>query len=292
MTSVVRRDAVAIAQPARAVLEGPRRYGAILGTSRDWTYLDIDGFVLVLGPSSRLPNAVGLGSDPLPATGRRGGAVIGERSVTFADAEVRVPSSVPTWDPSVPRWFGASDVVSRAREMVRSLGLRDLGGADAAARVIAAVARDGSALPALEVSVLFDGLAGGDLRRAVAVGRSMIGAGAGLTPDADDILWAILLVLNATVPAFSIGITELKTWGSALCPPDVEARTTRLSATLLRLAAGGLGPEPALRALGPSVGWQRGMEELWSLGHSSGRVACVAMAAAMSSLARRAQGAW
>ncbi len=69
---------------------------------------------------------------------------------------------------------------------------------------------------------------------------ALLGRGPGLTPEGDDLL-----------AGAAIGSTR---WGrrslaGALCPPDVEARTTALSATLLRLAAGGAAPEPMLRVI-------------------------------------------
>ena len=74
---------------------------------------------------------------------------------------------------------------------------------------------------------------------AAAAGAALIGRGPGLTPEGDDLVAGAAGVLVAT------GAGDLV---AALIGADLRVRTTSLSATLLELAARGMGPGP-LQAL-------------------------------------------
>ena len=79
---------------------------------------------------------------------------------------------------------------------------------------------------------------------AAAAGARLIGRGGGLTPEGDDLVAGVAAVVAvAAWPAAS-----REAWLAALVGADLRTRTTALSATLLELAAAGMGPEP-LQAL-------------------------------------------
>lgn len=101
-----------------------------------------------------------------------------------------------------------------------------------------------------------------DAEALFAVAARLCGRGPGLTPEGDDLLAGLALALAARGRPAEAG---------ALAPPDLPARTTALAATLLRLAARGHGPEPAVRMLTAMGGERAGAaRELARLGGSTG----------------------
>jgi Protein of unknown function (DUF2877) len=107
---------------------------------------------------------------------------------------------------------------------------------------------------------------GGELigRDPEAIGAELIGRGPGLTPEGDDVVAGLAAVV-ASGPWPAAAKTA---WLRALIGDDLRRRTTALSATLLELAARGLGPEP-LQAL--LAGRPGALDRLQRLGHTSGR---------------------
>lgn len=88
------------------------------------------------------------------------------------------------------------------------------------------------------------------------------GRGPGLTPEGDDLLAGVALALVAR---------GRRAEAALLAPPDLEARTTSLAATLVRLATRGHGPEPAVRMLASEAAGRDAAErELVGLGGSTG----------------------
>jgi hypothetical protein len=99
---------------------------------------------------------------------------------------------------------------------------------------------------------------------AAAAGRRWIGRGGGLTPEGDDLVAGV-----AAVVASSPWPGPLReAWLGALIGGDLRRRTTALSATLLELAARGMGPEPLQALLAGDAG---ALDRLKALGHSTGR---------------------
>ncbi len=92
---------------------------------------------------------------------------------------------------------------------------------------------------------------------AATAGERLIGRGPGLTPEGDDVVAGVAAVLS-----------EDRFWVAALLGTDLRARTTSLSATLLELAAHGMGPEPLQALLAGEPG---ALDRLLTLGHSTGR---------------------
>ena len=99
---------------------------------------------------------------------------------------------------------------------------------------------------------------------AAAAGGELIGRGPGLTPEGDDVVAGV-----AAVVASGPWPEELReAWVGALLGADLRRRTTALSATLLELAAAGMGPEPLQALVG---GRMAALDRLLRVGHTSGR---------------------
>jgi hypothetical protein len=96
-------------------------------------------------------------------------------------------------------------------------------------------------------------------RDAAAIGAELIGRGPGLTPEGDDVVAGMAGVLAAASRHDEV---------AALLGTDLRRRTTALSATLLELAARGMGPEPLQAVLAGRAG---ALERLLAMGHTSGR---------------------
>jgi Protein of unknown function (DUF2877) len=110
---------------------------------------------------------------------------------------------------------------------------------------------------------------------AAVVGARLIGRGGGLTPEGDDLLAGVAAVV-ASLP-WPLALREA--WLGALVGDDLRARTTALSATLLELAVGGMGPEPLQSLL---AGDADALSRLEALGHSTGRAIAAGAAVGLS----------
>jgi hypothetical protein len=101
-----------------------------------------------------------------------------------------------------------------------------------------------------------------------AASAALVGLGPGLTPEGDVLLVAAALVVGALGGAAGLRPARRRRIVAALCPADAARRTTALSATLLRLAAMGAGPEPVGRLLAGDAAARR---DLVRLGRTTGR---------------------
>ena len=106
-------------------------------------------------------------------------------------------------------------------------------------------------------------------------GEDLIGRGPGLTPEGDDLVAGCAGVLAAAGEHDRV---------AALIGGDLRRRTTALSATLLELAARGMGPEPLQAVLAGRPG---ALARLVRLGHTSGRAYARGAAFALTSLRAR-----
>ena len=93
------------------------------------------------------------------------------------------------------------------------------------------------------------------------------------------------LGVRALGPAAGLDAAAVDALAGALCPADVGARTTALSATLLRLAAAGAAPEPVHRLLAPGDR-ATALADLRRLGASTGAAIASGIALAARHLAR------
>ena len=126
---------------------------------------------------------------------------------------------------------------------------------------------------------------GGDPRELA----SLVGLGAGLTPSGDDALVGALAALDADFASAAQTLALLRQALVEALPVPLEARTTRLSAQMLRAAADGLYAEPVLALLDAlaredtsPAPVERAAEELSRLGHRSGRDTLLGIVAALS----------
>jgi uncharacterized protein DUF2877 len=154
------------------------------------------------------------------------------------------------WDPVLPALVAGPALARRGRAVLAALGEAD----------------DSALRPAPEA---IDALRSGDMAAAVA---GLLGRGAGLTPEGDDLLAGAFAVRAAV--------------GEPVAPPDdLRERTTPLSATLLELAAAGAAPRPLHALLDVSdESWPGALRELERLGSSSGRAIALGAAAAAALL--------
>ena len=110
---------------------------------------------------------------------------------------------------------------------------------------------------------------------AAQVGARLIGRGGGLTPEGDDLVAGVVAVIAVgTWPG-----ALRQAWVDALIGGDLRRRTTALSATLLELAASGMGPEPLQAWL---AGDAAALARLEAIGHSTGRAIARGAAIALS----------
>ncbi|MDX6555961.1 MAG: hypothetical protein QOD86_2156 [Miltoncostaeaceae bacterium] len=245
--------ASALARPAERRLRegGPAR---LLGAVRGALHLGLEGFVVSVTarPVPLMANAVGLAAPSLDLAGLAegmpvriaGGAIaVGTLRIAWADA--------PVWDPAVPVVDAALDPSALPGPEGLELAATDVG--------------------ARGIALLRTALAERDPGAAGEAAEALIGRGPGLTPEGDDLL------AGAAIGARALGRVAV---AEALCPADAEARTSAVSATLLRLAAAGAAPEPVVRLLGGAdpVG---AVAELLGLGRSTGRAIAAGLGLAM-----------
>lgn len=150
------------------------------------------------------------------------------------------------WDPVLPAIVLGPAMARRGRAVLSALGAAD----------------DGALRPAPEA---VDALRDGDMGAAVA---GLLGRGAGLTPEGDDMLAGAFAVRAAAGAPVAL-------------PRDLRERTTALSATLLELAAVGAAPRPLHALLDlRNEDWRGALRDLDRLGSSSGRAIALGAAAA------------
>jgi hypothetical protein len=216
----------------------------VLGAVRGALHLGFEGFVVSVTarPVPLLPNAVGLAAPSLDLAGLAEGMPVRIAGGTIAVGPLRIAwADAPAWDPAVP--VPASPPPSSALPGPDGL---EVAAGDAGARAIA---------------LLRTALAARDPAAAGEAAGALIGRGPGLTPEGDDLL------AGAALGSRALGRAGI---AAALCPPIPEARTTAVSATLLRLAVAGAAPEPVVRLLG-GADPAGAVPDLLRLGRSTGR---------------------
>ena len=237
-----------------SAVAGRRHPVRVAGVVRGGLYL-ADGHevvAVVARDATRLPNAVILPmparDDPFRSVGARSQASIGEYTVCAEGLRIEIDS---TWDPRPD--IGTLDRAMLARRL-STLGDLMTGagpsGIDLPWRLPEACARR-------------------DLDRALLAAGSLLGRGPGLTPSGDDLLSGFLAAMRllggdvVVTDACAARITALS-----------PCRTTALSATLLRLAAGGQVPGEVAGLLCALADGQPELEaavaRLCAVGHTSG----------------------
>ena len=236
-------------------LSGPRRRAQVLARFRTAIYLEASGDIVALltQDAVRLPCGLVMPthSDERPLDAVRGAAMVGDGAVVVGELTARVGRIVPAVVPRLAR--PGAGIVRYATTLVNEGGRPDI---------------DPS---------MADGLA--EPGEAEVTATRLVGRGGGPTPAGDDVLAGFLVAAHAYgLPAPAI--RDLAMSG---------ARTTRLSAALLRYAARGESvPElrTFLTALGGGVDLVPATDELLRIGHSSGTSLAIGALVAARAVAR------
>jgi hypothetical protein len=237
-----------------SVLRGADRPVRVIGAFPTAIYIDAGDMVVavVTLDAVRLANAVVIPmvstEAPFSGLGASPASKVGQGSLAIGSLTVRCTR---WWDPGVR--LGAVDA-STVRSQVGRLG-----------SLLAGDARQpGVALPA----GLVDAWRACDLPVVITYARGLVGLGPGLTPSGDDLLSGMLAAFRVLGgdPAFADAA------GAALATL-ATARTTSISATLLRLAgAGQVAQEAAgvLLAIAAGEPLEQVLHTLLGIGHTSG----------------------
>jgi hypothetical protein len=229
-------------------------------------HVDTGGFVVsvvdrrgVLAPNAVQVSAL-LGGRGLPEQGDP--ALVSLGRVRAGDLLVTWdPDRAPLWEPRVesPAELGPNDAERWAEAILRELRMAPTLAPEAvAARLFGA--RDLDARTGL-IELL------GSVRRrdpgsARGAARLLTGRGPGLTPAGDDLIAGVAVVVAALGAALQFPRERQLAWHRAALLPDLADRTTAVSATLLRLATGGLAPEPLHGVLHGVAAPERGLRSL------------------------------
>jgi hypothetical protein len=268
-----------VAMPVLERLAAESAQGLVRGATARAAYLDLDGFVVALtAPGVPLmPNGVAVPRTAVrdgPVLARAGAIAVGGEAVTWDTADP------PAWDPRLPpaRAADAAALRSRGAAILDALGAGLLEVSDP----LTSGERGRAGLGHLRRA-----LSGFDADAAGRAAEHLLGLGGGLTPEGDDILTVTAAVVAATGAAAGIADGARRVWLAALVPAGDGARTTALSATLLRLAVDGAIVEPVHRLLDPSDAWREALATLAATGASTGRAYAVAAASALVLLPSR-----
>jgi hypothetical protein len=245
---------------------GTRRTGRVLGSFPAAVYVGLeDGSVLpIVTPDAVvLPTAarIARGSPGFGRSVHHGDdVVVKAHSITLGVRRIRV----------VRRWVPARvEVVPGAAASPEATTLLT----DAASCDHAQLQR---------VKALISAVGQPDPNRAAAAVDSLVGFGPGLTPAGDDALCGVLLTLHA------LGATRKIDWLRQLLTPRL-ARTTCLSASLLRAAAAGYAVPEVARLITQAVEPQPSpcqlhvdLASVLTIGHTSGHAIVAGIAATLA----------
>lgn len=228
-------------------VSGPRRRAGIVASGPHALYVDVDGDCLGVLARTAVAMPIGLRTALHRLPERVGPVEVGAGSVSFAGHEVTVTRIVDT---TVPRVGGLSG----------SMGPRG------------PIAPDSSAVGLDLPADALGRLAGAEARAAL----ELLGRGDGLTPSGDDVLAGWLVARHASGrPAAAV---------AGAVAEHAGARTTALSATLLRRAIVGEAPPPCrdlLLALGSRSGVDAARDRLLAVGHTSGAALALGISLAL-----------
>lgn len=265
---------VKIAQPVLdAAARGGR--GRSLGGGGGARYLAMDDDVVALTSPGvpEMPNGIALpGEVPELPSGTT--FTLAPTGLTWPGGSVALDEA-EVYDPTVPAIEPGAWLAERAAYIeARPVDPEPLEGTDLLRRAIESL----------------------DVDLALEAARVLTGRGGGLTPEGDDLLASAAGVARArsfpdlwirALTHFSSpsgageqapGTTEVQN-----APPGSRARTTRLSASLLRHAAEGRLISPMLALLDPNEArWREAVDRLAVLGHSTGRAYLRAAALVMT----------
>jgi hypothetical protein len=288
--------AEAIATPVLELAAGGGRHGTVAGVTEAAAYLELEGSVLALTARRvpLMPNGIAVDVRPgREAWPRPGAAVALERGRIRSGGRALVawsPDQPPAWEARVPplRADQHAEGLARGRALLEALGVHGEPTATELARVVGASwlassnsagRRDGG------LELLLRAAAERDADLAARAAALLVGRGEGLTPEGDDLLAGAAAAGAAAGGAARWPAADRGAWLAALRPPDLERRTTPLSATLLELAIRGQVMQPVHALLdvspGGAEGWQAALRTLLRIGHSTGPAYAAQVAATL-----------
>jgi hypothetical protein len=286
-------SAAAVATPVDARLP-PGSEGVVLGSTSRSAFADVEGFVVAItrGRLPLMPNGVALAGG-LEATGICRGAPVraGTGWMELGDVSVDL-AGASRWSPLAPSngAYGPPHVRARARHLLGGVPASE---PSALAAHLEGCTRSDAAGPRGEEGVrkLLRAAGQRDAGLASEAADLLLGWGAGLTPEGDDLLAAAAAAAAGFGPAVGFDEPCRRMWSEALCPLGPErgaARTTALSSTLLALAAEGMVLEPVRNVLDLSRSPERcraDVARLLSIGHGTGRAYALGLGAVAALLA-------
>ncbi|MGH2751126.1 MAG: DUF2877 domain-containing protein [Actinomycetota bacterium] len=266
----------AIAAPLADLLD--RRVNldvTVLGSSSTCAYLAAGDEVVAVtaGTIPRMPNGVaviesrGLEAFDPGAQGR-----MSSMEITAGRVVVSL-NGTERHDPAVPRneEHDATAVTQRGRDLLAAAGF---GAALDPPALLAGARPELTAGEGLDgARALLAALERRDIAQASEAARLLTGRGPGLTPDGDDLLAAAAACTFAFGRPTGLLDGAAASLRAALLLDDLDARTTGLSASLLRLAARGQVIDPVRALLDLTLGratWTKALHRLERIGHGTG----------------------
>jgi len=213
----------------RAALTGEPNTGIVLGTSTHavWAVVGSDVIVVTSRDATRLPNGVEVPADAATGILR---SIHHAAPVTVGSGRIRVDGLTV----DVARWWDPRPVVGRIDRA-------------ALAETIEASPEPSSYPGAPQLLVA---LARRSPEALATTGAAIIGRGPGLTPESDDLLAGALAATRVFADAVGDhAATEMLDAAARPLTATARARTTALSAALLRCALAGFVAEPAMRMM-------------------------------------------
>jgi Protein of unknown function (DUF2877) len=295
MTRIRSVPAYAVSSAVHARLSRQPAPARVLLRTSAAIHLDAGGFVVAIVDrrAPLAPNAImvtdllgelGPGEPGHPATVSAGCVRTGDLAVTWD------PHRAPLWEPRVgrPARLEARDAADWAARLLGVLSpTRALTPQAAAKRLFG-----GADLDALEGFVeLLGSVRRRDPGSARGAARLLTGRGPGLTPVGDDLIAGAAVTVAALGDQLGFPPERRRGWRRAAVLPDLADRTTAVSATLLRLAAHGLAPEPLHGVLHGAAAPDQGLRSLSRLvgiGHTTGWATAAAAGLCMAELAAAA----
>lgn len=274
--------------------------GEVVARFHSALYADFEGWTVAVTPAAapRMPNGLSafapFGGPGWPQVGdrarlSRGGIRLGRLSIVWD------PDRPPLWDAKVPLWgrTGLDRLRARANSLLASCLSETAPFEPAAAlrRIRGFRSDDRDAGNGLQS--LLKAIRTKDPRDGAHAAQQLVGRGPGLTPVGDDIVAAAALTVASAGAASGFDRAELRTWLSALAPPDLRRRTTSVSATMLELAIRGQGVEPTHPLLDPrptpAARLAGAVRRIGRLGHTTGPAYGVTIGACALALAEIGQ---
>jgi len=274
--SEVRFACHAVAAPLLNWLQTTRvTQATVLGTSSTSAYLSTGEFVIAITARQTplMPNgAAVIQGSGLNAFERGTRARISTEQIGAGGVVVGL-THAERFELEVSRNEGhdTAAVARRGHDLIEALGREH--GPDPMAVLARARPEFASGEGLVGVRSLLTALEQRDPKPAAEAASALTGRGRGLTPDGDDLLAAAAASIRAWAGPTGMSRDDAELLCARLLVDDLDRRTGALSATLLRLAAGGhvIDQVRSLLDLGASrAAWAKALARLERIGHGTG----------------------